>query len=193
MSEEFAAWQLPPISGDNARGATLRTARQLEDLQEQAWAEAFEQGKQEGYAAGIAAAKADAARIVSILNLLASPLEDLDETVVQQLASLATMIAAHIVRREVRQDPQQIIAVAHEAVRALPLSSREIQIRIHPEDAAILREHIGADSRWKLVEDPTLTRGGLAVSVEQSHVDMRVERRIGEIAAAMLGGERTGE
>ena len=193
MSEEFAAWQLPPIAGDNARGATLRTARQLEELQEQAWTEAFEQGKQEGYAAGIQSAKVDAAHIVSILDLLKAPLDELDETVVQQLASLSTLIAAHIVRREVSQDPQQIIAVAHEAVRALPLSSREIQIRLHPEDAAILREHIGTDSRWKLVEDPTLTRGGLSVSIEQSNVDMRVERRIGEIAAAILGGERTGE
>lgn len=192
MSDGFTSWQLPSVaSGDNPRGVVLRTARQLEELQEQAWNEAFAQGKAEGYADGIKEAKEHGKRIAELLRLLGQPLEELDAAVIEQLASLATTIAAHIVRREVRQDPHQIIAVAREAVRALPMSAREVQVRLHPDDAALLREHAGAETGWKLVEDPAMARGGLTVHAEQSQVDMRIERRIGEIAASILGGERS--
>ena len=64
-------------------------------------------------------------------------------------------------------------------------------------DAALLRERMrvgeGEESRWQIVEDPMLTRGGCRVSTDVSLVDASVEQRLAAVVARVLGEEREGE
>ncbi|RMG30702.1 MAG: flagellar assembly protein FliH, partial [Gammaproteobacteria bacterium] len=46
---------------------------------------------------------------------------------------------------------------------------------------------------WKLVEDPTLSRGGCRVETESSRIDATVEQRLHAVLARFLGGERQGD
>jgi len=48
----------------------------------------------------------------------------------------------------------------------------------------------GEELRWRIVEEPTLTRGGCRVESEDSRIDATVEARLGALIARALGGER---
>jgi flagellar assembly protein FliH len=157
-----------------------------------------------GYEAGVAAGRAEMqsrlaevqariTRLDSILTLLARPLEELDAAVEHELALLALTIGQHLLRRELKTDPAQIIAIIREAVGRLPAAARDVRVHLHPEDAAVVRERLPApatERAWSIIEDPALARGGCLVRTETSQVDARLESRVSAVIAAALGEER---
>ena len=157
-----------------------------------------------GYAAGIAAGRAEmqarvaeaqarVTRLDSILKLLARPLEELDGAVEQELALLALTIGQHLLRRELKTDPAQIIAIIRESVGRLPAAARDVRVHLHPDDAAVVRERLPApatERAWSIIEDPALARGGCLVRTDTSQIDARLESRVNAIVAAALGEER---
>jgi flagellar assembly protein FliH len=157
-----------------------------------------------GYQAGLAAAKAETqakvrdlntriARLDGILKQLSRPLEELDAELEKQLIALVVTIGKQIVRRELKTDPQQIIAILRESVSRLPASARDVRVHLHPEDAAVVRELLATpsnDRAWTMVEDPSLTRGGCQVRTDTSQIDARLESRLNAIVSAALGDER---
>jgi len=177
------------------------TVAELEALQKAAYDEGFDQGRadgeakgrEEGFAAGKKDAAALAVRIGKVLDTLAEPVRELDAQVEQQLTELALTIARQIIRREIAAQPGEIMGVVREAVALLPLSARDIQIRLHPEDGRFLREALGQSeeaSAWKLVDDPSITRGGCRVLSPTSRIDATLERRLTQLCRDLLGGER---
>lgn len=208
----FEQWELPVVGVEGTRRgeshdeiARPLTAAQLEALHAQAYQEGFAEGRrageEAGYRQGRATGEAEAevliGRLQSILDLLAAPLEDLDREVEESLVALATSIARHLLRRELRTDPGQVIAVVREAVSVLPVSARNVRLHLNPADAALVRERMrvgeGEESRWQIVEDPVITRGGCRVSTDVSMVDASVEQRFAAVVARVLGEEREGE
>ena len=178
------------------------TARQLETLQREAYQEAFDRGRQEGdkrgYAEGLQRAdnelKPLLANLQGLLRTLAKPLESLDEEVEQNLLALAFACARQIVRRELRSDPGEVVAAVREALAALPMASRSVQIHLNRADLGGVREALGGDSAeapWGLLEDPSLSAGGCRVHSEYSRIDASVEGRLNAIFAQVLGGERS--
>jgi len=157
-----------------------------------------------GYEAGLAAARlemqarladlqARVSRLDSILHLLSRPLEELDAAVEQELALLALTIGRHLLRRELKSDPAQIIAIIRESVGRLPAAARDIRVLLHPEDAAVVRERLppaAMERAWSIIEDPALSRGGCLVRTDTSQIDARLESRVNAIVAAALGEER---
>jgi flagellar assembly protein FliH len=199
---EVAAWQAPDV-GAPARqehGAStaggLVTAGVLEDLQQEAYREAFQQGLREGFNAGQEQARAQVERLDQLLSDLARPFEELDAQVQQELLTLAMALAKQIVRRELRQDPTQIIGIVREAIGALPVAAREVRVQLHPEDAALVRQYLAPtenERAWAIVEDPMMMRGGCQVTTATSRIDARLETRLGALLSDLLGGERATE
>jgi flagellar assembly protein FliH len=106
---------------------------------------------------------------------------------------LAGAIARALIRRELKTQPGQIVAVIRETVALLPASAREVRVHLHPEDAALVRESLAEttmDRAWAIAEDPVLSRGGCRVTSDNSTIDARVEARLGAAIAAALGDER---
>lgn len=218
----YERWELPAMKAEGSvmQVSTSRaapTASQLEELQGQAYAEGFsagrkegfEQGHREGFAkgfekghqAGSEAADAEARprieRLGQLLHALAEPLQSLDDAVEESLVHLAIAIARQLVRRELKADPGQVVAVIREALSALPVSSRNVRLYLHPEDAHLVRETLTLDTQespsWEMLEDPMLTRGGCRVESDSSRIDASVEGRIASVIAHVLGGERKGD
>jgi flagellar assembly protein FliH len=202
MSEAGAAsvlaWTLPQVEGPVVG---RRRVADLNLLEREAWEQGFAEGREDGRAAALKeqqglteSLRARVQRLEGLLNLLSRPLAELDESVLRQLATLAGAIARQLVRRELRAQPEQIIAVIRETVALLPAAARDVRIHLHPEDAALVRERLvePATSRaWTLVEDPVITRGGCRISGENSSIDAQVETRLGAAIAAVLGDERS--
>lgn len=196
LREPAARWVAPDVSGTPAPGGGHMTVDRLESLQQSAYDEAFAQGREAGRQAGLDELAELTASLNGLIAALAEPFRELDDEVERALVDLAIRVARQIIRREISVDPGQIIGVLREAVELLPVTSRNIEVHLHPEDAAVVRAAFGAaraELAWQLVEDPVLTRGGLLVTTETSHIDARVEKRLSAILAALAGGEREGD
>lgn len=191
---QFKRWQVPDVGPGEAGGHNKYiTAVHLEKIQKQAYEEAYARGLREGIAAGQAQMKEKARRFVSLADALEAPLREGGEALEQELLRLCLAIARQIVRREIHLDPGQIMAVIREAVAALPVSTQTIQVRLHPEDGTVVRAVVAEsqeDVTWRIVDDPSLTRGDCRILTEHSQVDGTLDNRLAAIAAKLVGDER---
>lgn len=200
-----ARYELPSISGLAVQGRRAgKTVQELEDLEQRTYDEAFAKGQAEGRAQGLAAVEremrpqlqqlqARVERLDTIVKSLARPLQELDPEVEVQLLQLALTISRHLVRRELRIDPSQVIAIIRETVALLPAAARDVRVHLHPEDAAVVREKLATPAGervWTIAEDPVMGRGGCRVTTETAQIDARLETRIGSVISALLGDER---
>ena len=195
-------WQTPLVEqNSSAGGGQLSlgpiTAEAIEKIQKQAYKEAYDEGLANGYKEGVAKAKAEFDPQIQLfqtaLTALSEPFAKLDQEVEQQLAELAIIITRQLVRREIKTDPGQIIAVVREAILALPSATKKIYVYLHPEDLELIKTKLSAsepESYWRLMEDPTLSRGDCKVMTDNSTIDATMERRLSSLVANLLGGER---
>jgi flagellar assembly protein FliH len=202
-SVAVSAWSLPEVDGP----AAIRRREQIGDNRKtvEAAKKVHDEGYAKGHAVGVAAGQAEFAvknqelqqRIETFdtaMQLIAKPLQQLDPQVERELVTLALTVAKHLVRRELKMDPAQVVAIIRETVGLLPASARDVRVHLHPQDAALVRERLAspqAERAWTIVEDPMLARGGCKVMTDTAHIDARLETRIGSVVASLLGDERT--
>lgn len=165
----YERWEAPNVQSveqQKQEQAGLLTARQLEELQKQAYDEGFKLGKDEGYQAafpqgleegrqqGIQKGQEEVALIIKrfsqIIQFLAKPLSQVNNEVEEELINLSIATAKQIIRREINTDPGQIVAVIKEALSALPSNSKKIRVFLHPADAQIARENLNISIEKKL-------------------------------------------
>jgi len=214
--EALRLWSMPDVSGAEdikepepveleEEPTPVLTVDEIEAMQKQAYDEAFAQGKMHGFQQGfdegskkgyednLHLLQSQAATLIGLLESLSEPFKRLDEEVEKELVKLVIGIATQIIRREIKLDPGQIVAVVRETINVLPLASQKISLKLHPEDAEVVRSALALDEMspsWGIVEDPLVTRGGCEVDTEISHVDATVEHRLAAVIATLLGGER---
>jgi flagellar assembly protein FliH len=191
--QEFERWEMPELGAGASRGAAPATVRHLEALEQQAREEGFARGMAEGKAAAATQLAQQVARLSALFDALSRPLDDVDAQVEGELAHLAMAVARQLVRRELKTTPTEVIGAVREALTGLPAMAREVRVSVHPEDAELIRTHLGEASggrSWQLLEDPMISRGGCLVQSEHSRVDARVESRLLALAGAVLGGQR---
>lgn len=207
--EGYQRWQPPQMENKPSLGtvvsgdvkASRLTAEQLEKIQAQAykeaWDEGFKKGQQDGLNAGRAELLERAAVLDQLMKALDQPFEELDAAVEQALVDLAMTLAQALVRRELRTDPGQVVAVVREALAALPVASRHVRVCLHPSDVAVVSDALAGqgpsgegDRGWRLQEDPSLKRGDCIVRSENSQIDASMEKRLAAVVAQLSGGER---
>ncbi len=199
----YERWELPNIAADE-RPENLKpvTAEAIEEIQQLARNEGYEQGHQEGFEKGLLDGRAEVEQRIqhldTILQDLTEPLAELDEEVIDQTAELAMAVARQLVRRELRTEPEQVIGVVREALSALPVGSRQVKVYLHPADAELVRNAFSVQDddeamNWHIVEEPLLTRGGCKVTALNSSIDATVEQRLNRVITSVLGGQRAGD
>lgn len=197
----IARWDLPAVSGKRMQVRRPGpTVGELENIERKAYEEAYAAGREAGLTSARAETqksvdqlKAQVARMSGVFDKLSKPLEEMDAQVEQQLVNLSLTIARQLIRRELKADPAQVIAIIRETVGLLPAAARDVRVHLHPEDAAVVRERLATpavDRAWSIVEDPVMTRGGCRVTTETAQIDARLETRIGTVISALLGDER---
>lgn len=189
-------WRMPTVGGEaeevNAATGPV-TARQIEEIQQQAYEEGFEQGRLEGIQAGQQQIAQRVAELETLMQTLAQPLEKLDSEIEQALVELAMTVARQLVRRELKAAPGEVLGVIREAMGVLPIAARDVRLYMHPEDAELIRSTLSLsehEQTWQIVEDPVLSRGGCRVATDSSQIDATVENRLNAVIAQVLGGLR---
>ena len=200
--KDVSRWDLPAVEGATMprAGAKGVNVMHLTLVEREAWEHGFKDGHVEGVRKGeaelakrIAEVDVKIAALEAIIGTLARPLEELDAEVENELTRLALTIAKHLVRRELKYDPTQVIGIIRHTVSLLPLGARNIKIHLHPDDAAIVREKLArpaGDQEWHLAEDPLMARGGCRLTTDTSSIDARFEASVAAVLSGLLGDDR---
>lgn len=183
----YQRWELNSLDGSASPAVPLPTAEEVENIHQQAY--------QEGYAAGYGEGKgkvdAELARLVQLMSALDGALSQFEGDLTQNLLALALDVAKQMLREALRVRPELVLPVIREAVSSLPQASQHPHLKLHPEDASLVRSLMADELNhfhWKLIEDSRVERGGCRVETANSEIDATMESRWKRILAA-LGSE----
>ena len=172
---------------DEAELARLRL-----EAQKAGEAEGYEKGyalgQTQGHAAGLAAVQAQAAQLQALTQALPAALRMAETSVADDLLALALDIARQVLGQALTAEPQAILAVVHELLQAEPALSGTPQLHLHPDDAALVKEHLADDLKaagWRLRADAHITRGGCRVLATSGEKDATLETRWERVAATL--------
>ena len=189
---EFDAWVIPDVEesavealkGIEDGGAHLLTTHQVDQLRNRVEEEAYQGGYREGLESGRTELSTRLERLDRLMQQLARPFDDLDRQVEGDLVKLACVLAQHLLRRELRDDPKQIVGSVRDCMELLPSAARNVALHLNPADSAVVREYFtetGVEPSWRVTDDPTLEPGSLRVTSDSSGIDGRLETRLNEI------------
>jgi len=187
---ELSTWTAPDVVCAPPRGSKA----ELEKLEREAEARGFESGRSAGMAAATADIERRADTLETVLDALTRPFTNLDHRIEEELLALIQTITQQLVRRELHLDPTHIVGVIREGLAALPASAEEIVVRLHPDDADVVRECLRQEEEsqpWLIATDPVMQRGGCEIETRSSVIDARIETRLGNVIATMFEDERT--
>ena len=186
-----------PVGGADAAGPSA-AEQELAALREAAYRDAYEQGRQEGLDAGhkegYAAGQSDgeiagrtlaetlvreqAEALAAQVARLDGEIGLLDQRLADELLALAVEIARKLVGHTLAAQPQSVLNILHQALAQLPV--QHITVRLHPDDAALLRQHAAetlAHGSHRLVDDARLARGDVVLDAGGSHLDATLATR----------------
>ncbi|OGB05136.1 MAG: hypothetical protein A3G29_18120 [Burkholderiales bacterium RIFCSPLOWO2_12_FULL_64_99] len=198
-------------AAEAARAAAQAAAEPAPDL-DALIESARQSGYQDGYRNGLAALEtykqAQSEQMAHYMNEQVGALVDamqqrldaLEQQLAGRVAGVSLELARQVVRSELIERPELVVEVAEEALSALLSSARQIVVRLHPEDHAVVQgrlDEILQSRGARLVADASIRRGGCLVDSDIALVDATVEARWERAAGAMghqapwLGGHES--
>lgn len=187
----YERWELLDFSAGGKprlRQEALPTVAAVEQIQAQAREEGFAAGRRDGYAAGAAAAAAEAKAIHALLQPLAETLRRLDEEMAQEVLTLALQVAREMIRGALNAKPELVLPVVNEAIRNFDSFNQHPQLILNPADAELVKSQLADQLQhggWRLREDPLVERGGCRVETHSAEVDATLETRWQRVLAAL--------
>jgi flagellar assembly protein FliH len=183
----YQRWEPTDFKNVARQQVKLPTAEDIERIQHEAHREGYEAGKLEGYEAGLAKAEPDIARIRALGVVLDDALQNLERDLSQELISLALDVAKQMLTRALEVKPELLLPVVRAAIESLPHNTQHPHIRLHPQDAALVREMLTSESHtgWRVIEDANVAPGGCLIETAAAEVDATLSSRWQRIAGAL--------
>lgn len=207
----YQRWEL--ASFDEARELLLPVAHKrsvdepaplTSEKREAIYAQARQEGYAEGHQQGLQAGRAEAyttglqqgqqeiKEVVEQLRQVAlsfgADLEQCKENMAPALLNLGLDIAKAMLKTALRVQPELLLPTVNAAIHALTSLQLPALLFLHPDDAVLVREHIGDNLRqdgWRIVEDADLDRGGCRIETGTNQIDATTQTRWSRIAAAL--------
>jgi flagellar assembly protein FliH len=197
----YAFRQLDAAAADASGGIAdvLSAVRaEAEQIRAQAWAA----GEAEGRAAGLAAARNDAAPAVAALGASAQAIEAMRAQVMAELEhdaiELALRLAEQILSGAVAIQPERVIDVARNALRHLT-DRRRVTLVVNPDDLELvsdcveqLQSELGGIEHLGVQSDRRVIRGGTIARTDTGDIDAGIDTQLAkarEIVIAALDRE----
>ncbi|MFO7580735.1 flagellar assembly protein FliH [Nitrosomonas halophila] len=183
-----AAPEAPEAAKPQADTPALPTAEQIEQIYQQAREEGMLEGYQAGKAQAVQEIEAEVERLQTLLSAFEQALHKMDETVAQDLLTLSIELARKMVGRALQVKPEYLLTIVEEALQQLPAQSRSLHIALHPDDAALVREHLTrhlSHAKWRIVEDAHVAPGGCRMESAGCEVDATLPTRWQRVLAPL--------
>lgn len=157
--------------------------------------EAYAEGLRRGEQRGLEAFQAEAGDAIAVVERAAEAVREHRERFIQslepQVVGLVRAMAERVVRREWRQDETVVLRMVSQSLGAIADAQR-ITIRVHPGDAAAVREHRGelfeglaAMPSVSIAPDESIERGGCVVETESVVIDGTLQSQLDKILEAL--------
>lgn len=171
----------------------LPTAQQIETIYQQARDEGTQAGYQAGKEQAAKESTAERQRLYLLMNSFEQELIKIDQSIAQDVLTLAMDLARKMVEQAVKAKPELVLPVIEAALRQLPITTQPLRLKLHPQDAALVRDHFAsqsAQSKWEIIEDSQIEPGGCLVESGGCEVDATLATRW-QRTLASLGQEQS--
>ena len=115
-------------------------------------------------------------------------LRDADQAISNEVLELALHLAKGMIKTALRVKPELILPIVREAIEYLPVLQQPALLILNPEDAAVVREGIAEEldkGGWRVIDDPTIERGGCKVDTASNQIDATVASRWQRLSLAL--------
>ena len=191
MADSAVRWIAPgfePVPQEDL--PRMPSVEELQAIEQAAYAEGFQRGHADGLATGQGEIRRMIAQMEGILDSFTRPLARLDGEVADALADLASRIAGTLVGHAYRADPALLADLVREALDSIGTQTREVELRLHPDDLVVLMPQLSTLGGVRLAGDTTLARGELRLHSESVRIDATIDSRLLACLDAMLAGSR---
>ena len=159
---------------------------------EEGHAAGFQEGHTAGYQEGRQLAETEVKTEVEHMHVLLSALNkelnEIDQTVAQDLLTLALNLSKKMTSKALQVNPELIIPIVQEAMRHLPHTSHPPHLILHPDDAELIRKYLSdqqSQSDWKICEDEQIEKGGCHIETNGSEIDASTPTRWQQILSTI--------
>ena len=166
----------------------MPSVEELQAIEEAAHAEGYARGHAEGVAAGQTEVRRIAAQMEGILDAFTRPLARLDGEVGDALGDLAVRIAGTLLRRIYAVEPALLEALVREALELAGSDQRQVELRLHPDDLAMLSPQLLSLQGVRLSGDTTLARGDLRLHADSVRIDGSLSARLNATLQRIIAG-----
>ena len=180
----------PPAVTEEELNAIREQARQA--AYEDAYRSAYEQGLIEGRDAGYKELQETIAAEQQALQALAENMSQQFSAFTLQaekdILALSLDIAEMILKTSLQLNPESILPVVRDAVAQIPVTQKNIEIQVNPDDATQVSEALLQGIQqlgWRVVADPNLSRGGCIIETPSNVIDASIETRWQQVQAAI--------
>lgn len=180
------------VAPSQQEAVILPTAEQIEAIYQQAREEGRLAGYQEGREQGAQENTTEQQRLYLLASTFEQELGKLDQQVAQDILALAIDIARKVVGQAIEVKPELVLSVIETALRQLPVTTQPLRLKLHTQDAALVREHFtnqASPSKWEIAEDSQIEPGGCHVEGGGCEVDATLPTRW-QRTLASLGQEQ---
>lgn len=175
---ELAALAAPAVDTAAAQAHAAALAR----------ATAEREGREAGYAAGLAAADAERARLSVLLAKMSTAAGDHEQRLCDEVLDLALVLARQLVGEALAVRREFILPIVSAALKQLPQSTQRVELMLNPSDVELVRTFLGEGDfahRCQLLPDASIAPGGCLVETEQSEIDVTIPSRWRRLLAAL--------
>jgi len=98
-------------------------------------------------------------------------------------------VGSELAAAELRQQPENILHIAQQALQHLPSANREVRLLLNPLDFAVLNAPTSRsleECGWRLLADPQVNRGGCRILLDSSEIDAGFHARVAAITDALF-------
>jgi flagellar assembly protein FliH len=187
----YQRWEMHSFDGAEAadrRHGIDRRQSATQDAAQQQNEQAYQTGLAEGMRRGARQAAAEVQRLQALVAGLQLARAQNDRDLAGEVLALALELARQMTRRTLKVRPELIVPVVQDALARAVQRAQQATITAHPDDAALLREHLGeqlAAGGWSITEDPHVTRGGCTLHSAANQIDASTATRWRQVLAAL--------
>ena len=181
---------------EHAPAADYPTEEELAAIREEARQQGYDAGFKAGHDDGVAqaldeqraATEQALAPVREIADNFSAALREADQAISNEVLELAMHLAKGMIKTALRVKPELILPVVREAIEYLPVLQQPALLILNPEDAAVVREDIAEEldkGGWRVIDDPTIERGGCKVDTASNQIDATVASRWQRLSLAL--------
>lgn len=178
----------PAPSAESIAKQNVELAMVREEARQKGYADGVTEGRNLGLTEGRAQASGELQSLRQLCEAFGNEVARANEVIAEDLLVLALDIAKAMLKTALAVKPELVLPIVGEAVRYLPSLQQPALLFLHPDDANLIKEHMGDEltkAGWRLAEDAHLERGGCRIETASNQIDASIGSRWERISSSL--------